>query len=116
MYSVNGASQVIEHRVYHLGRSALEVFTNVNVCRGRQSLALNPVHKCVGLILTEASVNLHIVELDEAAFDVLWAFMGDFGLKGHAEEGKVVDHEGELIRRDMITQRNLPLHFADLNF
>ena len=55
------------------------------------------------------------VELDEAFLDVLWAFRGDLGLKGHAEEGKVVDVEGEFIRRDLIAQRHLPFQFADLD-
>ena len=60
-------------------------------------------------------MDLHIVELDEAFQDVLRAFQGDFGLERHAVEGNVVDGEREFIRRDMVAQRHLPFHFADLN-
>ena len=108
-------AKVVKYRVDHLGRCALEVTTDENVCRGEQFFALCTALKGVRIILTEAFVDLHIVELDEATYDVLGAFRGDFGLEGHAVEGKVVDGEGEFICRDMIAQRNLPFHFADLD-
>ena len=56
------------------------------------------------------------VELDEAFLDVLWAFMGDFGLEGHAMERNVVDGEVKFIRRDVVAQRHLPLYFVNLDF
>ena len=60
-------------------------------------------------------MDLHIVELDEAALYVLGAFRGDFGLEGHAVEGQVVDGEGKFVCRDIIAQRNLPLYLTDLD-
>ena len=114
-FLVNRAAQVIEHRVDNLGGRTPELITNEDVCRGQQSFAQNPVYKRLGLILTEALVDLHIVELDEAAVDILGAFRGDFGLEGHAVEGQVVDVEGEFVRRDIVAQRDLPFDFADLD-
>ena len=114
-HPVNGAAQVIEHRVDNLGGSALEAITNENVCRKLKFLAHYILLKYLRLILSEACVDLHIVELDETALNVLRAFRGDFGLEGHAEEGKVVDGEEEFIRRDLIAKRNLPFHFIDLD-
>ena len=60
-------------------------------------------------------MDLHIVELDEAAFDILGAFRGDFSLEEHAVEGQVIDGEGEFVRWDIIAQRNLPLYLTDLD-
>ena len=60
-------------------------------------------------------MDLHIVELDEAAVDILGAFRGDFGLEGHVVEGQAVDVEGEFVRRDIVAQCDLPFHFADLD-
>lgn len=90
--------------------------TDENVGRGEQSFALYIVLKYVGFILTEACVDLFIVELDEAALDVLGAFKGDFSLEGHAVEGKVINGEVEFIRKDIIAQRDLPLYFVNLDF
>ena len=64
LHHVDGAAQVIEHRVDHFGGSAAELLANENVRRGEQSFAHYIVHKCVMLILTEALVNLLIVELN----------------------------------------------------
>ena len=60
-------------------------------------------------------MNLLVVELDEALLDFLRAFRGDLGLERHAVEGKVVDSEGKFIRRDIVAQRHLPFHLADLD-
>ena len=113
-HPVDGAAQVIEHRVDHLGRCALEamfffILTNVNVCRGQQSFVRYIVLKCFRLIMIDACVDLHVVELYEAFNEVLGALRDDFGLEGHALEGKVIDCEGKFIRRDIVAQRNLPL-------
>ena len=54
-------------------------------------------------------------ELDKTALDILRAFWGDLGLEWHAVEGKVVDSEGELIRKDLVAQRQLPHHFGGLD-
>ena len=60
-------------------------------------------------------MDLLTVELDDAALDVLWAHRGDFSLEGHSVEGNVIDGEVEFIRRDIVAQRHLPFHFADLD-
>ena len=61
LHSVNGVAKVVKYRVDHLGRCALEVTTDENVCRGEQFFALCTALKGVRIILTEAFVDLHIV-------------------------------------------------------
>ena len=64
LHPVNSAAQVIEHRIDHLGGRALEVFANENVLRRLQSFAQCIVQEGLRLILSEAFVDLLVVELD----------------------------------------------------
>ena len=111
LHPVDSAAQVIEHGVDNLRGRALEELANENVLRRLQSLAQCIEQEGLRLILSEACVDLHIVELDEAAIDVLWAFRVDLGLEGHAVERNVVDSESEFVGRDIVAQHHLPFHF-----
>ena len=115
LHPVDGAAQVIEHRVDNLGGRAAEALTNENVLRRLQFFTQCIEQEGLRLILSEACVDLHIVELDEAGIDVLRAFRGDLGLEGHAVERNVVDSDGKFVGRDIVVQRNLHLNFWNLN-
>ena len=73
-----------------------------------------PAIDCERGVLLPALVDLHLVELDDAVFDVLGAFDSDFGLEGHLLEGFVVDKEDEFVLLHVVVQRQLPFEFVIL--
>ena len=80
--------------------------TDQEASRGK---SLVPGLRSVGIQLCEARVDLHFIDHDYAAVDVLGPSGCDLALEGHREEGDIVDAEVEQIRLHIVVQQNLPL-------
>ena len=85
--------------------------TDQEASRGK---LLVPGLSSVGIELCEARVDLHFIDHDYAAVDVLGPSGCDLALEGHREEGYIVDAKVEQIRLHIIEQQNLPLEFVIL--
>ena len=79
-------------------------------------LVSDPFNDSVCRILYEATVHLHLVQLDSALLDVAGAFHDDFSLVGQEKERDVVDDESKFIRGDDIKYCDFPLGFAVLQY
>ena len=85
--------------------------TDEDASRGN---SLVPGLHSFSIVLCEARVDLHFIDIDFAAVDVLGPSGCDLALEGHREEGSIVDAKVEQIRLHIIVQQNLPLEFVIL--
>ena len=75
-----------------------------------------PLFERVSSVLRESLMHFYPVELDAAAFDVLWASGRDFSLVRQLKEGYVVDVEDEGAALHGIVERKFPRQRVALEF
>ena len=67
-----------------------------------------PVFEDGRIILSVASVNLHIIELDGARGDVLRSRWGGLSLEWQAQEGLLIELEDEEVPLHVVVEGQLP--------